>query len=452
MLAVVAAVVIALVVTRTTAPTTVPKAASVVPALAPSGGWTIPGARVLGGPVLSGGVLLAVVTTEGDTLALEALEPTSGRVRWQVPYSASEINAGIVLTPTVSSGVVVDLAPAGAPTSPGVVVEGISVTTGRVDWTTAGARLVTDTPATCTDQGLFCVDEISAEGSSALVLLQPSSGDVVASVPGLYRELAPDYYETSTSPVGIEKLDSTGHLAWMVPVQSLFGSPMFSPDYGWNFGQEGDLELGSVGIALTGADVPLGQYKTIAIHAGDGTVAWDVPGSYQCMGQVVLRAPFVCRYSGSGRLVGQSITTSGVSLTIEGIDAVSGSVRWSLPVADVQQLTQGDDVVVAGSTRIVVALPSGSDVLLDLSSGARASVPKGATYWCSSIPVFPVVAPPAALANGSRTGVTLYSPCTASGAASAGPPSVAPSNVGVDASGFFVWAGPEGLRAVPLAH
>ncbi len=453
-LAVVLAVVIALVVGGGSGPTptTVPKSTTVSPALSSSGGWTVPGVRVLGGPVLSGGRLLAVVTTAGDTLALEALEPETGAVEWEVPYSASEINAGIVLSPTVSSDVVLDLAPVGPATSPGVVLKGVAVDTGKVLWTTAGAMLVTDSPATCTSRALFCVDEIDAQGSNTLSLLQPSNGSVVAEVPGLYRQLAPGLYETGAAPAGIERLDSSGHSAWMVPVQSLFGSQSYSPDYGWAFGNEGDLEVGSVGIALSGASVPLGQYKTIAIRTADGTVAWSAPGSYQCMGAVVVDAPFLCRYSGSGKLSGLSVTAPGVSMTIEGVDPHSGSIRWSQQVNDAQQFTQGDDVVVAGTTKVVVALPLGSDALLDLSSGTKAPVPRGATYWCSSIPAVSVVAPSAALADGGRTGATLYSPCTATGATSAGIPSVAPANVGVAVGGLFVWAAPEGLRALPLAH
>jgi hypothetical protein len=391
-----------------------------------------------------------VATTGAKSLALEAIDPGTGRTLWQVPYSVSDINAGIPITPLFEGGTVVDLAPTGDATDPEVDVEGIDVETGKTSWSEPGAVLVTDAPESCTSQGLFCINEVTANGSSTLTALQPSSGSVVVNVPDLNRQLAPDLYELDSSPVSLEQLGASGQAVWTVPVGSLFGSTEFSPDYGWNFSALGTLDVGTVGAAPEGANVPLADYRTIGVRSADGSVAWSAPGSYQCLGALRVSVPFVCRYGADGRLSGSSVSATGVSLTLEGLNPQDGSITWSRAVSDAEELTDGSGVVFASATRVEVTLASGAAVLLDLSTGATSTPSRTSTYWCSTSQAVPLVAPPAGLVDGERTGASAYFPCSDTGAPVTAAPATTPSNIGVVDDGYFVWPSPEGLRAVPL--
>ena len=456
LLIVVVLAVVGVVATQGTSPSqpSPPRSAAPPGTLSVSGGWILAGQRVLGGPVVADGKLLVVVATQAQTLALEAIAPATGIPSWKVPYSVSQINLSVPLTPVVEGGVVLDLSPAGAATDPKVTIKGIAVNTGQVHWSAPGAELVTDAPASCTDRGLFCVDVITPAGASALELLAPSGGDVVTTIPGAYRHLASGLFEDTSAPGSIEELGSAGSAIWKVPVQSIFGSARFSPDFGSSFDASDGLVIGSAAMAPDGATQTLSQYEAVGIRSTDGTVVWTDAGSYRCMGVLGVTAPFICRYSSDAQLSGATVSVTSPSLTLEGINPTDGSISWSQQVLGAQPLTDGIGVGFASTSSIVVTLTSGPTVVLDLRTGVKRPVEPGSNYWCSSSSMVAVQAPPASLTNGQRSGVSTYTPCSAgspNGGPSRGVPVVA-TNVGVVAGGFFAWAAPGGLEALPLAH
>ncbi|MHB8330139.1 MAG: outer membrane protein assembly factor BamB family protein [Acidimicrobiales bacterium] len=434
---------------RSTHPVTTPTTTGTV---STARGWTTSDLHVVGGPTLAGGRVLVVGLAPDKTLTLEAVNPADGSVVWQVPFSASAVSSGVLLAPLVSGNVVLDLAPIAGPTSAVVAIEGIDIATGKALWNAPSVATVTDPPALCTAQALFCVDEAGSGGTGTLVLLSPTTGLVMGTVPGPARQMAPDLYETGTTPPAFEQVSGAGRPAWTAQVSTLFGGTQYSPQYGWNLSQVGSIDVGTVGVAPNGTTEPLDAFKTIGISVADGTVQWSTPGSYQCFDVLGLPAPFVCRYTGQGTFTGGVLSTSGVTLTLEGLNPANGAILWSHAVANTQALTTGNGVPIADLNHIVVTLASGTPVLVNLTTGTTSAVPVGETMWCGQSQLVSVNAPPVALAGGKRVGTTLFGPCTATGAAATGTPAHAVASIGVWVDGLFIWATPTGLSASALPH
>ncbi|HUY64078.1 MAG TPA: PQQ-binding-like beta-propeller repeat protein, partial [Acidimicrobiales bacterium] len=380
----------------------------------------------------------------------EAVDPRAGTVAWQVPFSPSAISPGVTITPLTSGNVVIDMAPASGPTASPVTIEGIDITTGKALWATTSPATVTDAPELCTEKNVFCVNEAGAGSSGTVVALVPTTGRVLGTVAGPYRQMTTNLYETGSTPPAFEQLTAGGVPAWTAQVSTLFGGTQYSPQYGWNFVTAGSLDVGTVGVAPNGNSEPLGSYKTIGVRAADGTVQWTTSGSYQCFGVLQLAVPFVCRYSGTGTYSGGTLSTSGVGLTLSGIDTASGSLTWSRSLSSAQAVTTGNAVPIADASHIVVPVAGGGDELLDLLTGSVTAVPASEIMWCGQSQPVTVTASAAALSNGQRSASTTFTSCSGAGAPVSGTPSHAVPGVGVSVDGLFVWASPNGLQAVAL--
>ncbi|MHB8680525.1 MAG: outer membrane protein assembly factor BamB family protein [Acidimicrobiales bacterium] len=416
----------------------------------PVHGWSLPAVHVAGGPVLAGGRVLVLAVQPDKTLNLVAVDPKTGTIAWQVPSSPSGVSPSVILTPLTSGNVALNMAPAGTATSPQVTLQGIDITTGHTLWSEPAPATVVDPPALCTNESVFCVVEAQSSGAPQLVALAPATGHVTGSVTGPFRQMAPNLYETSASPPALEQLTPGGVPAWTAQVATLFGGTQYSPAYGWNFVASGSLDVGTSGVQPQGTKEPLSAFKTIGIRMTDGAVQWSTPGAYQCFAVLQIDQPFVCRYTGTGTYANGTLSTAGVTLTLQGLNLATGAVTWSHPVTDVQSLTTGNGVPIEDATHIVVTV-GGAPQLLDLQSGALAPVPVGAVFWCGTTQQLALNAPAGSLANGQRVGATFLAPCTASGAPATATPGHPASSIGISVDGLFVWPSANGLTAVPVS-
>jgi hypothetical protein len=236
-------------------------------------------------------------------------------------------------------------------------------------------------------------------------------------------------------------------------VASLFGGSQFNPNYGWDFLVMGNLDVGSVGVAPVGKTEPLEGYKTLGISTSTGTVDWSTPGYFQCGGGLqFLTSELVCRYTGSARESGQSITMAGVGLTLRGLDAASGATTWSKQVLNAQGLSIGTNVAFADGNHLVVQLVGGQRVVLDVLTGTTTVPSPGEVFWCEQVPTYRVVTAPSASFSGKRVGEPVYRSCSSTGATVSGTPTTTPSSVGATVDGMFIWPTPHGLRAEPLSE
>jgi hypothetical protein len=442
------AVAAAITLSGSTSPTATPphRATTTLPA-PPATGWTASDIRVVGGPIVAGNRILVVDASPDGAMNLAAVDPHTGKVAWQQPFSASSVPPGVLITPVAIGTTALDLAPATGPTDPSVVLKGIDVNTGQPAWTSPAPAVVVDAPVTCASQSRFCVNVSGTGGTTQLEQVDPAKGAVTATLAGPHTQMASNLYQTGAQPPGFVAVSDAGALLWSKSVAALFGGAQFSPQYGYDFVTAGPLDVGTVGVAPSaGGSLPLGSFETIGITATSGAVAWMAPGALDCFGVVPVTPQFLCRYSGSGTYVNGNLSTAGVTLTLGGLNPATGAVTWSVPVAQAQSLTTGNGLPVADANHLVVALASGP-ALLDLGSGQTAPVPAGAVYWCGQSQQASVQATPSALSGGRRVGATLFAPCTAEGAPATGMPTSALPAIGVSIGGLFVWPSPNGLMA-----
>jgi len=423
-------------------------------------GWVDPSLHVVGSPVAADGVVVMLDVTARHRLELSAVDPADGSVAWRRPFSASEITPGVAFGPTVLGGTVLDLVPAASVSDPTVTVEGLDVLTGRVLWSVPQPLVLSDAPAVCGGATYFCLAAFTSDTSTALVTLDPGTGRPVGLVAGPYRNMAVaqpgsvqdgDLWQTSTATPTLMQISATGQEAWTRTVAALFGGSQFDPDDGWAFLVKGGLDVGSVASAPSGGALALGDSKTIGISGADGTVRWSVPGYYFCGGGLqFLTADVVCQFSGSAHQAGSSFSMAGVDLVLKGLDTTSGATTWALPVREAEALSLGRDVAFADATHVVVQPLSGRPVVLDVVSGATVPVGTGQVFWCEYDPRYDVTTAQGASVGGQRQGAPVFGGCSASGSAVAGLPASAPSTVGVESGGMFVWPSPHGLQAAHL--
>lgn len=424
-------------------------------------GWDDRSLHVVGTPVSADGVVVVLDVTAEHHLELTGVRATDGSTLWHRPYSASEVTPGVGFGPVVVDGTVLDAAPAGGPGDPAVRVEGLAVGTGRPTWSLRQPLVLSDAPTTCVHGRDVCLPAWTSATTSALVLVDPGDGGVVAVVRGPERAMAvspgqaattSSLWQTADAAPTLTEVSANGATAWTRPVAALFGGGGYNPDEGWYFVAEHGLDIGSVGLAPHGGVLPLGDLETVAIAAGDGTVRWRTNGFYGCGGGLFfLAADVVCRYSGALARVGHGASMAGVRLTLEGVDAGSGRVTWSEPVLGAKALTAGTDVPFADADHVVVELPSTRRVVLDARRGTSSPVAAGQVFWCEHDQSYRVTTAPGGSADGRRAAAPVFDACSADGSpVDALPPRAVPA-VGVAAAGLFVWPAPHGLEAAPLA-
>lgn len=420
-------------------------------------GWVDASLHVVGSPVAVDGAVLVLDVSAHHQLQLSAVDPAHGTVRWRRPFTASEITPGVAFAPTVLGDTVLELSPAGGSDDPATTVEGLDAASGRVMWSLPQPIVLTDAPAVC--GGEFCVATYLSATATGLVVLDPATGRVVGAAVGPERSMlvAPPgssdsggLWETDATKPTLTEVSTFGQALWTRTVAGLFGGAQYDPDYGWGFLTRGSLDVGSVGAEPIGTTYPLDQFRTLGIAVSDGDVEWRDPGQYLCGGGLqFLTADVICDFSGTATEVGTSVHLSGVGVTLEGVDAATGAVTWTLPVRGAQALSVGNDVAFADGTHLVVQRLSGQRALLDVVSGALAPLPTGGVFWCERNPMYTVTTAQGASAGGQRQSSPVFGACAADGRAVPGLPGTAPGTVGVLEGGMFVWPTAHGLRAVP---
>jgi len=433
----------------------------VVPNLASAGakGWTDQSLQVVGGPIDVDGMIVLLNVNKSHDLEMSGIRPTDGAVLWSHPYGLSQITPGVAFAPVAIGDTVLLAKPAKGVRNPFVKVEGIRATTGNVVWTLPQSVVLSDAPVTCASGSDFCIPAYVAQTKTDLIALSPTSGAVIGTVPGPLRNMAvappgsqsnSDLWQTGAQTPTFTQTSASGQVLWTQTVASLFGGSQFNPSYGWDFLVTGSLDIGSVGVAPVGKTEALGGLKTLGISNTSGTVAWTVPGYFDCGGGLqFLTSDVVCLYTGSARQSGRTVTMTGVGLTLEGLNPASGTTTWSKPVLDPKSLSLGTDVAFADGTHLVVQLVGGQRVLLDVDNGTTSSPRAHEVFWCEQVPIYRVVTPPGASANGIRAGAPAYRSCSSTGAAVSGTPAAMPSTVGTTVNGMFIWPAPHGLKAEP---
>jgi hypothetical protein len=421
-------------------------------------GWSDSSLNVVGAPITAEGQVLVLNTSSNRGLELTSIDAANGAVRWQRPFSPSLITAGVAFGPTAIGSTALDLIPAGAASDPNVIVEGINVADGAEVWALTEPVQLTDAPATCVGGRYFCIATFVSSTTTALVSLNPSTGSIMGSIPGPERSMAvplpgEDFegrlWETDNTSPTLAQVSSTGQLAWSKSVSSLFGGAQFNPSDGWDFELYHDVDVGSVGYPPRGNTFAMNGFKTVGIASANGAVRFEVPGDFYCGGGLQFLTPtVVCLYSGNLVRRGHSPIWTKVGLTLEGLDPLTGTITWHLPVLGARSLSIGTNVAFEDGSHLVVEDLSGQRVLLDVRTGAAETVPPGATYWCEKSVTYTSTPIQGSGTNGMRAGSPVFEGCSATGVPEQALPTSQPSSVGVTADGLFIWPTLHGLDAI----
>ncbi len=404
---------------------------------------------VVGGPIAVGSTAVVVSVDPAHTLHLDGVDPVSDTIVWQRPYSASAVTPGVVLTPASVGNTVLDVAPSGKPADPGVIVGGVNATTGALEWEFPGAVLLSDNPESCVNSQSFCITGYNPDGSSSLVVINGATGVASSAINGPNRAIGTNLYQSDSQTPTFEQLSPGGAIAWTESVTTIFG-PGYDPNYGWDITPVGSLNVGSVGTAENGSTVNLGSYKTSGFAISSGATQWTLPGDYQCMGTLAfLSTQVTCQYSGTvnySKHSTQQPSLRGVTLKLVGFNPATGAVTWSQRVSNVASLSLGKGVSFLDATTVVVDDMAGKRLLLNTFTGTTVPLKSSQILWCQKVPTYKVTATKGTPDGGTRTGQTVFFPCTTTGAPSAKQPTSYPSTVGTTVNGVFVWPSPSGLR------
>ncbi len=402
--------------------------------------------EILGGLEAGEGTAVAITVDRARDLRLDGIAPDTGAVSWSRPYSASAIDPGIAPDPYVLDNVVVDLAPVHKPNDPLVDVYGINATTGAVAWHGPQDLLVTDVEP-CEQLTRFCVVSYTSSASTAMVVLDPISGQAVGLLNGPFTGVDVDMYETDAKTETIEGLSPRGAVAWKSTIGQLFG-PGFDTDNGWYFTSYGSTEVATVGADNADHSMGLDDAKTVGFATATGHTAWTLDGQLQCGGTLSFEdPPFDCVFTGPMTHPNQqsyNISYQGLSLRLQGFDPSTGAVTWALPVRNVDALANGNTEFLDDS-HLVVQLQDGKTALLDTSTGATKSASPHQAVWCTTSPLLHVDENKDLNSSQQRAAVSQYYPCTPAGKPTAAVPSTTPASVGVTVDGVFMWASPHGV-------
>jgi hypothetical protein len=95
-----------------------------------------------------------------------------------------------------------------------------------------------------------------------------------------------------------------------------------------------------VGYPETGDKLSLGDFKTVGMSAANGDIKWSRPGFFMCGGTLqFLSTAVTCDFSGTVT-ERKPLQFSGLGLSFQGLDPVSGQVVWSEPVADPEAVAE----------------------------------------------------------------------------------------------------------------
>jgi hypothetical protein len=405
--------------------------------------------HVVGGPVAAEGAAVVITADGARNLHVEGVAPDTGRVIWSHPYSMSAITPGLAPTLYVVDNDIVDLVPVDQPNDALVDVEGVNATTGAVVWHGPQHILVSDVPAPCEQKTFFCVLGFNGNASTAMAVLNPSTGTAVGVLQGPATALDLDLYLTDAKTPTVEAISPTGTVAWTKTIDQLFGGPGYNPLGGWDFLAFGATEIGTAGATNADHSNGLDDAKTVGIALATGATTWSLPGQFQCGGTLAfLTPPLDCVFTGKVAAARQKAafpqSFKGLHLSLQGYDAATGTVAWTQPVRNVDALGNGDAAFL-DATDLVVELDDGSRVLLDATTGKTSSLSSHQTVWCATTGLFKVNEAKELNSAELRTAGTRFSPCTPAGTPTGTLPATTPSTVGVTVDGVFLWPSAHGL-------
>ncbi len=404
--------------------------------------------HVVGGPVAAEGTAVVITADSAHNLHVEGVAPNTGRVLWSHPYSMSAIIPGLAPTLYVVDNDIVDLAPVDRPNDALVNVEGVNATTGTVVWHGPQRILVSDVPAPCEQKKYFCVLGYNGNASTAMAILNPSTGTAVGLLQGPATALDLDMYLTDARSPTLEALSASGTVAWTKTIDQLFGGPGYNPLAGWDFLAFGGTEVGTAGATNADHSNGLDDAKTVGVSIATGATLWSLPGQFQCGGTLAfLTPPLNCVFSGTVAKAKKDTfpqSYKGLKLSLQGYDAATGTVAWTQLVHNVGALGNGDAAFLS-ATHLVVQLPSGKQVLLDTATGKTAALVPHQALWCASTGLFKVDEEKQLNSAELRAAGTRFSPCTAAGKPTSTLPATTPATVGVTVDGVFLWPSANGL-------
>jgi hypothetical protein len=416
-----------------------PAAASAIPTTA---------LTVVGGPVAAEGAAVVVTVNAARNLHIEGVAPDTGRVLWSRPYAESAIIPGLAPTLYVLDNVVVDLVPVSTPNGALVDVDGVNATSGATAWRGPQNILVTDAPAPCAQKKFFCVIGYASNVSTAMAVLNPSTGMAVGLLDGPVSALDLDLYQTDAKTPTLQGLSPTATVAWTETVQQLFGAAGYDPVDGWDFLPFGGTEVGTAGATGPDHSDGLDDAKTVGFSLATGVTTWTLPGQFQCGGSLGFLSPaFVCQYTGTLARQHQKsfpLSYQGLGLSLRGFDTGTGAVTWTEPVHDIDTLVNGD-AAFSDASHLVVQVAGGKHVLLDATTGKTTALAPHQALWCSTFGLFKVNEDKNLNSAERRAEGSRYSPCTAAGHPTDTLPPSSPSTIGVTVDGVFLWPSPHGL-------
>lgn len=423
-----------------------------------SAGWKDASLHVVGGPVVAHKMILVLNVNAERQLELSAIRPSNGTTAWEHPYSQSTITAGLAFSPVAIGSTVLDLAPDVSESNSLTYVQGLNVVTGQAEWKISVPLGVIDAPLVCGAGKYFCFTVYGNGNQTGLVELNPRTGKPVNEVPGLERNMgvaargavnSTGLWQSDASVPTFVQTSTSGRVAWSHKVSYLFGGRQFSPNYGWDINVTRTLDIGSVGISPKGTTENVNEVRTIAVATSSGAVKWRAPGMYQCMGSLqFLTSNVTCVFSGPATQVGSTVTFRGTKLALSGFNVKTGAPTWIEPVMDVKALSLGANVSFFDTTHVVVEDAHKKWVVLNTQNGSTTATASSQTFWCETTEKFKVVGLTGIAHGNERAGTPFFRGCTARGTSVRSLPASRPTSVGVLVSEKFVWASPQGLKAV----
>ena len=423
-----------------------------------SAGWRDASLHVVGGPVVAHKMILVLNVNAERQLELSAIRPSNGTTAWQHPYSQSTITAGLAFSPVTIGSTVLDLAPDVSERNFLTYVQGLNVVTGQAEWRISVPLGVVDAPLVCGAGQYFCFTVFGNGNQTGLVELNPRTGKPVNEVPGLERNMgvAPrgaanstGLWQSDASTPTFVQTSTSGRVAWSHQVSYLFGGRQFSPNYGWDIEVTRTLDIGSVGVSPQGTTQNVNEVKTIAVTTSNGTVKWRAPGMYQCMGSLqFLTSNVTCVFSGPATKVGLTVSFRGTKLALSGLNLKTGALNWTEHVMNVKALSLGDNVSFFDTTHVVVENAHKKWVVLNTQNGSTTATASSQTFWCETTEKFKIVGLTGIADSNERASTPLFRGCTAQGTPVRSLPASRPTSVGILVAHKFVWASPQGLRAV----
>lgn len=429
--------------------------------------WTTP-MHTVAGPVAVADtvVVLAEAAVDGQIQAL-GLDPTTGKIRWQVPATPSGVTPAAPLRVVHDDATVYLMAPQpGLNQSPRATLTAIDAATGRPRWTTQPVEF-SDVPQFCDDtRASLCATAEAVRGGeyrSGLLRVDARTGAVQSwrDDPRLLRRLDHDLFQVyigdDTSVVA--EADAAGRLRWQTPVARLVAAG-FTPDEGWTVLRAGSLYVASFGFPSKETPdehvLDLSKAATVGFDRTTGRRRWIDRGSaVNCRGAfadlpdgIFLR----CRYRGIETDTGYGTPTADrLDVTVERFDPATGKTLWQWHAGNAQALTGAEPPTRPrlSATEFSVQESTGRVIGLDVRTGRRRALNGRAIGWCLSRNVYDSVAVPTGYDGHSvyRRGVNQIRPCDGGGRR---PPHLPPPvpGVGTTVAGRYVWAAPDGVHAI----